>query len=168
MFFLPSLLLGLAPFWACAHSWPERESAALPRCLAEDLSTAGEPLDTEAACRAQGPSGRRYSVRVGLETLPKDLSSSEVAPYFHLDGAVRGVVLSVRETGARMALAVEAGAVRLIGRLPGDLSHVPLAIIAAMAEQLGLPPGDPPFERPARYTVGPGEGDPRGLGCPKF
>jgi hypothetical protein len=34
---------------------------------------------------SQVPSERGYSVRVGLEALPKDLTSSEVARSFHLE-----------------------------------------------------------------------------------
>jgi TnpA family transposase len=96
----------------------------------------------------QSPDPGRFSVRVGLEGLPKDLSSSEVARHFHLEGAVREAVVSVREPGARMALAVQAGAVRTIGRLLADPGRVPLLVIEYLAEDLGMKPIQP--EPPAR------------------
>lgn len=87
------------------------------------------------------------SVRVGYETLPKDLSSAEVARFFHPDGKVRDVIRSVRERGAQVALAVQAGAVRAIGRLLDHVDHVPLLVTQYVCEELGLRPTAPAFSR---------------------
>lgn len=87
----------------------------------------------------------RYSFHVGCETLPKDLTSQEIARHFHLDGAALGVVRAVRDPRARLALAIQAGSVGLIGRLLADPGRTPIAVIESLSEMLGQKPTSPRF-----------------------
>ncbi len=86
--------------------------------------------------------------RVGCETLPRDLTSQEVARHFHLAGAALEVVRAVRDPRVRLALAIQAGSIRSIVRLLDDPSRVPLLVIEFVSEMLGQRPSIPRF--PAR------------------
>ncbi len=87
----------------------------------------------------------RYSVRVGCETLPKDLTPQEIARHFHVDGPALEVVRAVRDPRARLALAIQAGAASLIGRLLEDPGRAPIGVIEYLSEMLGQKPTSPRF-----------------------
>lgn len=104
------------------------------------------------------------SVRVGYESLPKDLSSAEVARFFHPNVKVRDVIRSVRERGAQVALTVQAGAVRTIGRLLDHVDRVPLQVTQYVCEELCLRPNGARVLPPPYHPV---EARAMALGCPR-
>tara|TARA_R110002020_G_scaffold167497_2_gene355840 strand:+ start:125 stop:1117 length:993 start_codon:yes stop_codon:yes gene_type:complete len=75
---------------------------------------------------------RRYG-RFGEEA-----SSDQLVRYFHLDDADRAFVAEHRGDRNRLGVAVQLGAVRLLGMFLEDPSTAPTSVVSYAAEQLGL------------------------------
>jgi TnpA family transposase len=76
---------------------------------------------------------------LGLETIPPELTSAEIAHFFAPDEAVIGQIRTRRAAMTRFGLILHIGFLRMTGRSLSAVERIPASVLAYVADIVGIP-----------------------------